>query len=362
MKFRTKVAVCIIILCITIYITTVILSIKRSEYYSRKNNTLWRLTGSIIIPNGGIHRKVNVPLTPLTAPLQKATLPNGVKIPSFLIYRTEYLSNTGDQGDICGSCWAFSICNMISDRIAINTLGKFRENISVQHLLQCFEPEEACNGNSPETALEFLEKRKIPIPLERDEPYKQLESEIVSGGCSTSLSKSATIRNVRSITKFIKETGYSEDILKDNILNMKKELLTHGPFFAAMSVYSDFFEYDGLRVYSHSKDSTLVGGHAIEVIGWCDPGIDPRSKILNDVDKGYWICRNSWSSSWPSRSNNKGYFLIRMGINESGIESRCGSADPDMIMRGFEEERFMMWLDIDKFLRADPRRMKGMYI
>lgn len=352
----------VLVLCLAI---DALITYTRDEPFkrNRRRDASWRLSGAILFAKGGVHRKVNVPLTPLRSPLQKAILPKGVNIPSFLVYRTEYLSKSGDQGDICGSCWAFSICNMISDRISINTMGKFNENLSVQHLLQCFEPDEACNGNSPETALEYLSNNKISIPLERDQPYRQSETEEVPDECSALIKSGATIKNVRSLTKFIKEKGYPEDVLKENIINMKKELLTNGPFFAAMTVYDDFFNYEGLSVYKHDKDSTQVGGHAIEVIGWCDAGIDPRVDLIKDAEKGYWICRNSWSSSWPRKTANKGYFLIRQGINESGIESRCGSADPDMIMRGFEEERLLMWLDIDNFLNDDPRRKrKGVYI
>lgn len=361
MKTYLKVII-FIVLCIALGLVAKCIT---SEPFKKKRrrDLSWRLSGSAVFSRGGIHRKVNVPLTPLKSPLQKAILPKDVELPPFLMYKSEYLSKSGDQGDLCGSCWAFSLCNMISDRISINTLGKFNENLSVQHLLQCFEPEEACNGNSPESALDYLVKNDISIPLARDEPYLQLSSESVPEKCSTLSKKGATVKNVRSLTKFIKEEGYSDDILKDNITNMKKELLTNGPFYAAMTVYDDFFDYDGLSVYSHDKEASLAGGHAIEIIGWCDEGIDKRTDVIEDIDKGYWVCRNSWSESWPSKTSNKGYFLIRMGVNESGIESRCGSADPDMIMRGFEEERFMMWLDIDNFLDADPRRKReGVYI
>ena len=324
----------------------------------------WRLSGGALFSKNGVHRKVNVPLIPLRSPLRKAVLPPGVVLPRFLVYRHEYLSKTRDQGDACGSCWAFSICNMIADRVSINTLGKFNENLSVQQLLNCFEPDAACHGNSPENALEWMVKNKLPLRLERDEPYIQQAADNVDGRCSINHGYSGVkIKNINSLTTFIKEKDYSDDTLADNITNMKTELLNNGPFFAAITVYEDFFAYTGRGVYRHEEGNPQVGGHAIEVIGWCDKDTDPRSDILVDVDKGYWICRNSWGTKWPSQTTNKGFFLIAMGSNESGIESRCGSADPDMIHRGFEEEKMLMWLDIDKFLGDNPsRKVEPIYI
>ena len=42
------------------------------------------------------------------------------------------------------------------------------------------------------------------------------------------------------------------------------------------------------------------------------------------------MCKNSWGKDWAKEYDFPGYFAIRMGYNECGIESRCGGANPDV--------------------------------
>lgn len=109
---------------------------------------------------------------------------------------------------------------------------------------------------------------------------------------------------------------------------MKRALYETGPFYCAMSVYDDLFDFTGLEIYRKSKNASLIGGHAIEIIGYCEKGIDKRRGFK---DSGYWICRNSWGKDWPTQTELDGYFMIEMGSNMCGIESRCGYADAELI-------------------------------
>jgi C1A family cysteine protease len=88
-------------------------------------------------------------------------------------------------------------------------------------------------------------------------------------------------------------------------------------------VYDDFPSYTS-GVYT-VKSTTALGGHAIRLIGW---GTE------NGVD--YWIGANQWSSGW----GENGYFRIRRGTNEAGIESTAiaGMADINALpAREYEE-------------------------
>jgi len=80
--------------------------------------------------------------------------------------------------------------------------------------------------------------------------------------------------------------------------------MTYGPVEAAFTVYEDFLNYKS-GVYHHVTGSQL-GGHAIKILGW---GVDNATP--------YWIVANSWNTDW----GNQGFFWIKRGTNECGIES-----------------------------------------
>lgn len=264
----------------------------------------------------------NVPLTPFRAPFLK--LPVDKPLSNFLLYKPEFLSPVRNQGD-CGACWAFALCDSITDRLCILTGSRFKSNLSVQQLLECFEPN-GCEGGSPEESALWLAKQKFYLTLESEQPYRQSSGGVVSRACRTSDPKliKVSVSKAYSIVEFIDEVGYDPKILETNISNMKYELQEGGPFYCAMAVYDDLFTHSGLQPYSRSLGANFIGGHAIEIIGYCEKGVDKRKGF----EDGYWFCRNSWGQDWPLQTTMSGFFMVTMGKNMCGIESRCGFADP----------------------------------
>jgi hypothetical protein len=104
-----------------------------------------------------------------------------------------------------------------------------------------------------------------------------------------------------------------------------KGLLQYGPIVAGFQVFEDFQYYTG-GVYEHQTGG-ILGGHGVAVFGY---GVD-------DVG-GYWICKNSWGTSW----GEDGWFKIRWGSGLLGFgyqsmsitvtdESLCGAnAEPSI--------------------------------
>lgn len=85
-----------------------------------------------------------------------------------------------------------------------------------------------------------------------------------------------------------------------------KEQILQGPVCVTMAVFEDFDSYTG-GIYQHVWGQ-YEAGHAIVMVGWDDTTEPPC-----------WIVRNSWGSGWGER----GYFRIRMGTNEVGIEDQA---------------------------------------
>jgi cathepsin B len=89
------------------------------------------------------------------------------------------------------------------------------------------------------------------------------------------------------------------------VTNMMNDISTNGPIEVAFSVYEDFLTYK-TGIYSHTTGQFL-GGHAVKALGY---GTD------NGV--AYWLIANSWNETW----GDNGYFKIKKGTNECGIEGQ----------------------------------------
>ena len=87
----------------------------------------------------------------------------------------------------------------------------------------------------------------------------------------------------------------------------------NGSVEGTFTVYEDFGDYEK-GIYQHVTGSYL-GGHAIKIIGW---GVEDGVK--------YWLCANSWNESW----GEKGYFRIRRGNDECGIDSSAATGMPKL--------------------------------
>lgn len=266
-----------------------------------------------------LYYRAVTPLKPLKSPI-KVFKP--LELPNIFIYNPKYFTPVKDQGR-CGGCWAFVICELLSDDITIKII-KFGKNLNVQQLLSCY-PGDGCDGAAPEDALLWMEEDNFILEISNE--YIQLKSECKKTTIGVVLEKGS----IKSLCKDIERecianpTPEEKKLLEENINRMKTQIYKDGPFFGSISVYQDFYNFSGNRAYTKGSDD-LIGGHAIEIIGWCDPGVDLRDGFKG----GYWVCKNSWSTSWAPQYDFPGYFAIKMGVNECGIESRSGTANTNV--------------------------------
>jgi len=339
-----------------IFIISIILSLLVSLYIinriefkstkSNKENSQVVIVDTNLIVSAGIpifftdqtfFKIARVPLDRFTSELKSY---QEEKYFSFFVYNTDYLTDTIDQGE-CGACWAFSICNTLSDKISLFTEGNTKKILSVQQILGCFkEVTNGCDGYSPEKLVIWLNKNKIKLKTNEEIPYAQANNLDIKDNCDISIiGVGVQHDSVFSLTEWIEEINPDATKLYNNINRMKYELNSNGPFYSVMTVYEDLYNYNGLSVYKHTQGTNPVGGHAIEIIGYCNADINNS--------EGYWICKNTWGQTWPLDSEVKNYFAIVMGKNECGIESRCGSFNPDYYTPKLDKKMF--YTNIDDF-------------
>jgi cathepsin B len=234
------------------------------------------------------------------------------------------ISKVRDQSS-CGSCWAFGSTESFEDRQCIAT-GKDIE-MSSEDTAACCKGlfcgfSMGCNGGQPSAALSWMASTGVVTGGDF--------GDIGSGSSCLPYSLKPCAHHVPPSSKYAKcpsseyptpqcnkkcsESKYATDYTADKhkgskahsysgIAKIQTALMTEGPLAVAFSVYSDFPTYKS-GVYTH-QSGQMLGGHAVEMIGW---GVE------NGVD--YWWIKNSWNDQW----GDQGYFKIKRGTNECGIE------------------------------------------
>ena len=223
-----------------------------------------------------------------------------VGLPSCFDWRDnggDWVTPIKDQG-ACGSCWAFATVGATESLIRI-AQGNPNLNIdlSEQFLVSCdnscYPPpyqdycQGGCDGGYLDLAAEF--SKNTGVPDENCFPYAASDIPC-SNRCSDWASR------VKKID------GWSEVCQSTPNVATIKNAVYENPIQCGMTVYEDFYYYDG-GVYEHVWGEEL-GGHAVIIVGW-------------DDSSGYWICKNSWSTGW----GENGFFRIKWNDSDIGTWS-----------------------------------------
>jgi len=226
----------------------------------------------------------------------------------------ESIGRIRNQGD-CGSCWAFAANEVLADRLCIGG-GETNFTGSVEYMINCDKQDSACDGGLLDDAWEFLQR--TGVPPEACDPYShcprpELEKcHRETGGLSSPVSCPAVCKNGDAMRKTQANTAYAV-AAPGNVAVMQREILTKGPIEVAFFVFSDFLTYSNGTYFRTPSATGPQGGHAVRILGW---GVD-------DMGTDYWLVANSWSSAWGER----GFFRIRRGTNECGIETTPVAGD-----------------------------------
>ncbi len=192
-----------------------------------------------------------------------------------------WMTSVKDQGS-CGSCYAFGTLGAIETCIKMmNEDPNMNIDLSEQYMVSCGESWvggiDGCQGSPISSTIKFLETYGA-IP---ESCFSYQASEVsCNNKCHDWEQERFDITNLQRV---------SSD--KESI---KNALVNHGTLTASFRVYLDFKEYTG-GIYEHQWGYS-EGLHRIVLVGF-------------NEDQDYWICKNSWGTSW----GENGYFRIKYG-------------------------------------------------
>jgi len=224
-------------------------------------------------------------------------------LPDTFDARTQWPGCVGpilDQGH-CGSCWAFGAIESLSDRFCIQSKGTAKIALAPQDLTSCDGTSSGCNGGYPYLAWRYMQS--TGVVTEACYPYAMGTCQ--HPGCSE-LPTPPCNKTCANGAKWASDKHFAATATQvpRNVTQIMTEIYNNGPVEGAFTVYADFNNYKS-GVYIHTTGAQ-EGGHAIKIIGWgSDGGVD------------YWLVANSWNTSW----GDQGFFKIRRGTNECGIEA-----------------------------------------
>jgi len=187
---------------------------------------------------------------------------------------------------------------------------------STKDVVECSEYSQGCDGGFPYLiAGKYAED--FGIVLEACNPYTVEKNPPQQSTCHTPL-------NCRRFyaTDYKYVGGYYG---ATNEPLMRLALVNNGPVAVGFEVYDDFMNY-ARGVYHHTGvkdnlnrlnkwDPFQLTNHAVLVVGY---GVE------QGTNEPYWIVKNSWGTRW----GEQGYFRIRRGTDECGIESLAMESTP----------------------------------
>jgi len=248
-----------------------------------------------------------------------------------------------DQSN-CGCCWAFAGAEAASDRMCIASNAKLLLPLSAQDVCFCASFN-GCDGGMIDTPWTYIKRKGAvtgglykedytgepdkkftgmcadfslphchhhgpqgidPYPAEGQPGCASQSSPQCPSTCDASASAghASFADDKYSFSGSVQSASGEEQI--------QRMIMSGGPVETAFTVYSDFENYAG-GIYHHVSGS-MAGGHAVKMVGWGEE---------NGVK--YWKVANSWNPYW----GEKGYFRIRRGNNEGGIEDNVVGSSAD---------------------------------
>lgn len=243
---------------------------------------------------------------------------------------SKIINDIRDQSN-CGCCWAFAAAAAASDRLCIATNASMLVPLSAQDICFCAS-DDGCSGGDITSPWDFVQAGVVtggqykgtgpfgaglcsdfslphchhhgpqgsdPYPAEGTPGCPSQSSPQCPSTCDSTAV--APHNNFNS-----DKIGFDGEVLSVSGADaIARAIMKGGPVETAFTVYSDFENYVS-GIYHHVTGE-MAGGHAVKIVGW---GVEGGQK--------YWKIANSWNPHW----GENGFFRIRRGKNEGGIEDQ----------------------------------------
>ncbi|KAK1938589.1 putative preprocathepsin c precursor [Babesia divergens] len=237
----------------------------------------------------------------------------------------------------CGSCYAMASIYVFAKRFEILLRKLYPQHRwddlprpSVQDIVECSPFGQGCFGGFPFLVGKHLCEQGV---LSESESSYKMYHESSTPTCSVK-------SGIPGGKWYASSYGYVGGCYEcTNEFEIMKEVYHHGPVAVAIDAPQTLFDYNN-GIYDDTPTnhgstcdlphSGLNGweytNHAIAIVGWGE------EEVRGQLTK-YWICRNTWGNSWGV----EGFFKIKRGVNQCGVESQAVFIDPDLT-RGIPEQ------------------------
>ncbi|XP_063236239.1 dipeptidyl peptidase 1-like [Bacillus rossius redtenbacheri] len=279
----------------------------QSSWHAELHKPFVGLTRRQLLLMAGGHRSW-LPYRPRPAPASEELKKAVAKLPKQFDWRNvsgiNYVSPVKNQYS-CGSCFIFSTIGMLEARTRVRTNNTQQTLFSEQEVLSCDQMAQGCDGGFPYLVSRYTRDYGVV----EESCYPAYSSN--AGTCERKSCDRHYVARYRYIG------GYFGNCNEEGMMLA----LMRGPIAVNYEYHSDQYHYkSGVYHYTGVDDPSMeypyyVVNHAVLVVGY---------GVVESTGEKYWIVKNSWGATW----GDHGYFLIRRGTNECGIESLASESDP----------------------------------
>lgn len=273
-------------------------------------------------------------------------------VPATLDWRNvdgvNYLSWTKNQHVpfYCGSCWAQGITSMLADRFNIWEVKQLKNvpkaplALNAQVIVNCAQGpfNSGCNGGDPFAAIQYIYKYGVTHAsceqyvamneIKHDETNVDMaaackaDQRFICRDCTPpiptklgeNMFENCKYPDAPTPVHFYYVNSYGNATNADE---MKKQIAAFGPIGCGIQATKELEENYMGGIFSQKLTAAPVINHEISVVGW---GTDPK-------EGDFWIVRNSWGTYW----GEMGFFRIKMGSDNLGIETTCTWGVPSYV-------------------------------